>query len=555
MQTIHLSQIRTGPNPRTYFDEGAMEELVASVRQRGVIQPIVVRPLPEAETFQIIAGERRYRAANAAFSGDYLMPCVVRDVGDEEAEAIALTENVQRDAMSATEESIAAQKLVLRSSGDKDEAARSLGWTRDKLERRLALLHCSKDVREALTRREILVGHAELLATLAEERQVKVLEGVLAHNVSVHDLKAQLGQFAHRLGDAIFDTGQCVDCIHNSARQRALFGEHIEADGFCTNPAHFETLTHAALEAKAGALRDEYPTVKIVRPTDGFVRLRIVAEGVGAVGEGQAKACRACANFGCAVSALPGSLGEVLLDNCFDAGCNTVKQGAYLKGIEAKEKASTVASASKAPASASAPRSVASSAPSTSNATPRAVIEYRIAEWRKMLATDLAKDRVRAQQFLIAFASVGHGGWIDSTAFNKAKTKVLGAGSASPLRLGEALNGSGALPPETTERLATLAAAAAAFGIDISNLEVALNWARVDEAAHWRLNADFLKLITRSEIEALADEVGLKAHLGDEFKKLLAGKKEDLIAGLLAAKDFEFAGRVPKVLRYRRSKG
>jgi PRTRC genetic system ParB family protein len=552
MQTIHLSQIRTGPNPRGYFDEHAMTELIASVRERGIIQPIVVRPLPDEEAFQIIAGERRYRAAQAAFSGDYLMPCVVRDVGDEEAEAIALTENVQRDAMSATEEAVAAQKIVLRNSGDKDEAARSLGWTRDKLDRRLALLHCSKEVRDALDRRLVTLGHAELLATLSQERQAKVLAGVLKHNVSVHDLKSQLGQFAHSLSDAIFDTTECRDCISNSARQKVLFGEHIDGDSHCTNPAHYEELTEIALKAKADGLRDAVPMVRIVRIEDGFAPIRIVADGAGAVGAEQAKACRSCGNFGAAVSALPGCVGEVFEENCFDATCNTRKRAAHIRALQppaAPKESKTAAAPGTARRSAATSKGEASAAVS---AVPRVVQEYRIARWREMLAAVLARDSDKARRFLTAMTLSGNARWIDRSRLARAAEKVAGLKGFVTFR--DSIETVGGAAAETIERVLPLVPAAAAFGIEPTDLGVAMTWAEVNEGEHWIIDEPFLKLLTKSELEAVADEIGLKAHLGAAFKKIVAGKRDELIAGLLGAKGFDFKGKVPAVMRYERKR-
>ena len=94
-----------------------------------MIQPIIVRPIPGEDAFRIIAGERRFRAACEAFDNDFDMPVVIKDVNDEEAEALALTEDAVRSNMSVVEEAVAAERLVLRNQGDKDEAARALGWT------------------------------------------------------------------------------------------------------------------------------------------------------------------------------------------------------------------------------------------------------------------------------------------------------------------------------------------------------------------------------------------------------------------------------------------
>lgn len=560
METVHLSRLRPGPNPRSYYDPASMQELIDSVKQRGVLQPIIVRPLPESDAFQIIAGERRYRAAQEAFNGDYHVPVVIKDVGDEEADSIALTENCIRDDMGIVAEAIAAQKLVLRNSGDKDEAARSLGWSREKLERRLAILHCVKEVRQALDERRIQVGHGELLATVAPERQAGILEKVLAHNVGVADLRAQLAQFSQSLADAIFDQAAagCANCVHNSSRQATLFAEHI-ALGRCTHPAHYVEMTEAALAAKVAALKEAVPMVQVIRPSDAFVRIRIVADGDGAVGEEQAQACRGCANFGCAVSALPGSLGVVHHDNCFDQACNLVKRAQHLKTLQAARAAEQAAATGTSGTPKSAPTGAAGApgakqpAPTASSAAvTRGVAEFRVAQWRQMLAATLAADRTLAQRFLLAVVASGNARWLDADALGRAAKKLgvdLGR-HGSPQRL---LQATDSIDATALDGLAAMAPAAAAFGIDEDGLQHALEWAQVDEAKHLRVTKEYLTLLTKSEIESTCSEIGLTQHLGKAaVSKLVSGKKDALIAGVLGAKGFDFEGKVPKVLRYRR---
>src|ERR1700676_5258403 len=163
-ETASLSRIQPGKNPREFFDESEMKELAESIRSYGVLQPILVRPAREAGTYVIIAGERRYRAAKAAFGEDYRMPIVVKDFSDGDAEAAAIIENVHRAQMSSSEEAKVAKRLLYRNRNDREETARQLGWSTEKLDSRLALMACSDTVLKALTERKILVGHADLLA-------------------------------------------------------------------------------------------------------------------------------------------------------------------------------------------------------------------------------------------------------------------------------------------------------------------------------------------------------------------------------------------------------
>src|SRR5438132_1658387 len=299
-ETTRLSRIRPGKNPREFFDEAEMNELAESIRSYGVLQPILVRPAGDAGGYVIIAGERRYRAAKAVFGDDYEMPIVVKDFGDGDAEAAALIENVHRAQMSIAEEAKAAKRLLFRNRNSREETARQLGWSPQKLDSRLALTACSDTVLKALTERRILVGHAELLAGVPPATQDNVLKGILDHKVTVAVLKAQLGKFARRLADAIFDTSQCSACPHNSAMQAGLFGESL-GEGYCQHPTHFDELTTQVVEAKAARLKDEYQVVKIVRKQDGFQPLHLTAEGdlgVGGVRYGSGKRWRGVGRAG-----------------------------------------------------------------------------------------------------------------------------------------------------------------------------------------------------------------------------------------------------------------
>src|SRR5207302_8111931 len=203
-ETASLSRIRPGNNPREFFDEAEMNELAESIRSYGVRQPILVRPAGEAGTYVIIAGERRYRAAKAVFGGDYEIPIVVKDFNDGDAEAVALIENVHRAQMSSAEEAKAAKRLLYRNRNDREETARQLGWSPEKLDSRLALTACSDTVLKALTERKILVGHAELLAGVPPATQDNVLKGILDHKVTVAVLNIKADHVPRKMLSSTF---------------------------------------------------------------------------------------------------------------------------------------------------------------------------------------------------------------------------------------------------------------------------------------------------------------------------------------------------------------
>lgn len=563
--TLPIARIVQGKNPREYFDPVEMAELQEGIRAVGVIEPIVVRPMPDSDLYEIVAGERRWRAAKNVFGDAYDMPVVIKEVSDAGAEAMALIENHHRAAMSPAEEARVARRQLLRNHGDKLETAAGMGWTPEVLERRLALLACTPNVLGALTQRQIQLGHAELLSGVPPSMQDRVLAGLLAHKVPVAVLKAQLGQHARRLSDAIFDTAQCAHCPHNSTRQAGLFADSI-GQGYCQHPTHFDELTQQAVQAKAGALCGEYPVVHVVKVGDGFAPLHVAAEGELGVGAEQFAACQGCKSFGCAVSAMPGSYGAVTASLCFDAACNSQMVARWRKtkkealkqpaggetGVATKRRGAQhsdgdqqAAGASLLPVSRKPPTRPA-------NQTPQRVIDHRITQWRKWLAAALMAQPERSHRVLIALALAGRGSDLKAPQFEKAFAKIAGPGRSAHVDLREPLRRAGQVEADQMDRLVQAAIASAAFGVDTRNLELLLNHLEVDEAKCFRWDTAFLDLFTMSELESLATEVGLKTAMGSQFKTARTGKKDGFIKALLNVAGFAYQGTVPAVMRYPR---
>ena len=434
------------------------------------------------------------------------------------------------------------------------ETARQLGWSTEKLDSRLALTACSDTVLRALTERKILVGHAELLAGVPPATQDNVLKGILDHKVPVAVLKAQLGKFARKLADAIFDTGQCSACPHNSAMQAGLFGESL-GEGYCQHPTHFDELTTQVVEAKAARLKDEYQVVKIVRKEDGFQPLHLTAEGDLGVGAEQYESCKGCQSFGCSVSNMPGSYGEITGSLCFDATCNSKKVAARRKAErEAHEATAGLASATQESKANGTKVAAASKNPTPSNQTPPRLLQYRVEQWRKWVANALMAQGERNQRALIALTLAGHGSQLSASNYGEAVGKITKTNKITGGSFKSLLEKSDGFKADHIDALMKAITASAAFGVDQVNLEVLLNYLEIEEEKCFRLSPAFLELFTKSELESLAEELKLKKALGAQFKKLREGKREDFIKGLLGVKGFEYQGLVPKVMRYPRKK-
>jgi ParB family chromosome partitioning protein len=171
LETAHLSEIdidRILPNshqPRKSFDEDALNELANSIREHGVVQPIVVRALEDG-FFQLIAGERRWRAAQRA--GLSRVPAVVREADEHSALEIALIENLQREDLNPMEEAQAYERLIADFGMTQDEVARRVGKNRATIANMLRLLRLPAEVQQWLRENRLTTGHAKALLSLSD---------------------------------------------------------------------------------------------------------------------------------------------------------------------------------------------------------------------------------------------------------------------------------------------------------------------------------------------------------------------------------------------------
>ncbi|MEN7527629.1 MULTISPECIES: PRTRC system ParB family protein [unclassified Cupriavidus] len=553
--TVVIGSIRPGRNPRKYFDPAQMAELTESVRVDGVIQPILIRPIEDDEhghEYEVVAGERRYRAAMAAHGDRYEMPVNIQVMTDAEADRKALIENIQRADMAPSEEAVQASKIVGQLNGDRDEAARQLGWSRSTLDKRLALMNCSESVLEALNTRTIQLGHAELLATLAKDKQDKLLPVIVSEKKPVAELKKTIEAAACSLEAAIFDKTECAACPHNSSLQTEMFSEAI-ATGNCTNRACYDGKLTSKLEGIAYGLKDEYPIVRIIRVGDNHTRIQLKVEGPTGVGDEQAKACHACQNFGAAVSGLPDSMGKVYSGQCFDTVCNQSKVAARIKA----EKDATKAPAAKpaaggkaAPAKKGDQSSAAAEKPVTSISESEKVKGYRTALWRKALRKEVAQNAEQANSYLLAVALNGLARNIAGDVMGKFFEKLTEQKSSSSLQ--GCLTAIHALDDQKRQQLTIGLTVAAIDGVEVGNLRELCRYHKLDLRNHWNLQQaqDFLEMLTKSEMKVLADELGIRKALGDGFAKLFNKSKPEVIAGLLAVEGFDYTGKLPKVLGY-----
>ena len=192
---LPVAQLRPGRyQPRTQIDPESIADLADSIRAQGVMQPILVRPLPEGG-YEIIAGERRWRAAKAA--GLDSVPALVRSVRDDHALAMALIENIQREDLNPLEEAQGIQRLIAEFGMTHEDAAAAVGRSRSGGTNLLRLLQLAKPVQDLVLSGKVDMGHARALLPLPAAKQIEVANHIALRGLSVRDAE-RLARSAQR---------------------------------------------------------------------------------------------------------------------------------------------------------------------------------------------------------------------------------------------------------------------------------------------------------------------------------------------------------------------
>ena len=195
LSKLPISQLQRGKyQPRTKMDQTSLEELAASIRAQGLIQPILVRPV-DASRYEIIAGERRWRAAGIAGLSE--VPVVIRDVPDKAALAMALIENIPREDLNALEEAQGMQRLVEEFHLTHQDLAESVGRSRAAVTNALRLLNLSALVQGYLQDNKLDMGHARALLALDSKRQQEAAQKVVGQNLTVRETEELVNRLLH----------------------------------------------------------------------------------------------------------------------------------------------------------------------------------------------------------------------------------------------------------------------------------------------------------------------------------------------------------------------
>lgn len=205
---------RNEDQPRKTFDEGALQELSDSITQHGVLQPLLVRPLPQGG-YQLVAGERRWRASRMA--GLKEVPVVIRELSDVETMEIAIIENLQREDLNPIEEAEGLQALIDRCGFTQEEVAVSVGKSRPAIANALRLLKLPQEVRDMTRDGQISAGHARALLAFDNEPMIyEAAQNIIRNNLTVRDVE-RLAKMAEKTART-----------RTSSKRRGSFYDEVE---------------------------------------------------------------------------------------------------------------------------------------------------------------------------------------------------------------------------------------------------------------------------------------------------------------------------------------
>ena len=242
--------VRSDMNYRKKMDKAGLNELTESIRQKGVIEPIIVRPVKGNGTYEIVAGDRRYLAATAA--GLMTIPAIIEEFDDEAALEVAMTENSQREDVNPIDEAIGFKRM-LDAGTEVDTIAVKIGRSVAYVLGRLKLLDLCKEAQQAVQKGKISLGHAHVLLRLRSKNDQKQLLAAMldGDGMTVSGAKSIVRRHSLSLSLAPFDTEGCLSCQYRSGNQAMLFPELTDTDE-CSDPAcyHKKILAHYEAQAK-----------------------------------------------------------------------------------------------------------------------------------------------------------------------------------------------------------------------------------------------------------------------------------------------------------------
>lgn len=249
-QRVPIEKIKANPDqPRRQFDAGALGDLVASIKEKGVLQPLIVRPV--GDEYQIVAGERRWRAAQQAQLHE--LPVIIRDFTDTEVLEVAIIENIQRADLNPIEEAAGYRQLMDRFGHTQEKLAEALGKSRSHIANLLRLLQLPEGVQVFVLDGKLSAGHARALITA--ENPFALARKVVAGGLSVRATEALVKKSAEGAGEGSGASTPKPKAMAKDADTRALEDDLSAATGVKVSLAHKP-------DGESGTLTLQYETLE-----------------------------------------------------------------------------------------------------------------------------------------------------------------------------------------------------------------------------------------------------------------------------------------------------
>lgn len=227
---IDINKIKPNPNqPRKNFDSEALDELAASIKVHGIIQPIVVNQRPDG-TYQIIAGERRWRAANLC--GLEKVPVIIKNYTDKQIKEISIIENLQREDLNPIEAARAIKELMEEYKLTQEVVAERIGKSRSNIANTLRLLSLYPDVVKLVECGKLSAGHARCLVVIEDQNdQIKIAQTAVARNYSVRELEKVVKNYTNPTKKVVVKTEQSLELKELINQMQKTFATKVSAIG------------------------------------------------------------------------------------------------------------------------------------------------------------------------------------------------------------------------------------------------------------------------------------------------------------------------------------
>ena len=228
VRELPLSEIRVNPyQPRKTFDEAALNDLAESIKEHGVIQPIIVKK--SIKGYEIVAGERGFRASKIA--GKETIPAIVREFNDSQMMEIAVLENLQREDLNAIEEAEAYHTLQENLGLNQEELAKRLGKSRSHITNMLGLLNLPSNVKKLISENKISMGHARVLSKLDDEEKINFLVNeIITKDLSVRDLEQIASQESYTRKNKVIRESLPREYVDLEGKLSDYFGTKVKVD-------------------------------------------------------------------------------------------------------------------------------------------------------------------------------------------------------------------------------------------------------------------------------------------------------------------------------------